>query len=255
MRQTPKGTISIVSHGHGPLVGHLLRDLALQDDIAEWLVVLTLNIPEEINEEDLKGLRAIIVRNEGAKGFGANHNAASKVAEGYLFAIVNPDIRLPTTDMLVQFVSMEWDMSQPALRAPIVVAPDGTREDSVRRNLSVPNLIHRTRNRASGWEVDPEGTDFYWLAGMFLIAPLVTFRALGGFDERFRLYCEDYDLSARWRLAGGRVEVIKTVEVVHDARRDSRRSFRHMRWHVASLLRVWRSRPFWKIVTAPRREA
>lgn len=255
MRPTPKGTLSIVSHGHGPLVRQLLRDLAIQDDIAEWLVVLTLNIPEDIDEEDLRGLRATIVRNKNPKGFGANHNAASAVAEGDLFAIVNPDIRLPTTDLLVQFASMEWDTPQPVLRAPIVIAPDGTREDSVRRNLSVPNLIHRARNRTSGWEADPESSDFFWLAGMFLIAPLITFRALGGFDERFRLYCEDYDLSARWRLAGGRVEVIKTVEVVHDARRDSRRSFRHMRWHVASLLRVWRSRPFWKIVTAPRREA
>lgn len=257
MPQSTKGTISIVSHGHGILVRHLLRDLAAQDTIADWLVILTLNIPEEIGpgeivDADLTGLRARLVRNKDPKGFGANHNAASSIAEGELFVIVNPDIRLTAPDTLARLAAMEWHDPQPALRAPVVVAPDGGREDSVRRNLTVPNLIHRVRNRAAGWEADPDGSTFFWLAGMFLVAPLDMFRALGGFDERFRLYCEDYDLSARWHLAGGRLEVIRTLTVMHDARRDSRRSARHLRWHLTSLLRVWRSRPFWKIVAARR---
>ncbi|UVO50920.1 hypothetical protein M0208_10480 [Sphingomonas sp. SUN019] len=206
-----------------------------------------------MGDDDLAGLRATVLRNTKVKGFGANHNAASAIAEGDLFAIVNPDIRLLASDTLAQIAVMEWRKPRPALRAPIVIAPDGTREDSVRRNLSVPNLIRRARHRATGWETDPTAPGFFWLAGMFLIAPLDTFRALGGFDERFRLYCEDYDFSARWRIAGGRMEVIQGLEVVHDARRDSRRSLRHLKWHLSSLLRVWRSKPFWKIVVAQRR--
>jgi GT2 family glycosyltransferase len=248
MPHTTHGTISIVSHGHGPLVRNLLRDLVAQDDIDNWHVILTLNIPEDISESDLAGLRATVVRNSRLKGFGENHNAAAEMAQGELFVIVNPDIRLIAPDTLVQLVAEEWGGDRPALRAPIVVAPDGGREDSVRRNLSLFNLLHRARHRVDGWEADPTGPEFFWLAGMFLIAPIDTFRALGGFDERFRLYCEDYDLSARWRIGGGRVEIMPNLKVVHDARRDSHRSFRHMKWHVASLLRVWRSAPFWKIV-------
>lgn len=250
MHQTTKGTISIVSHGHSQLVRHLLRDLAEQHGIADWLVLLTLNIPENLGEADLAGFRAKVVRNPAPKGFGANHNAAADLAEGDLFVIVNPDIRLLAPNTLAQLAAMQWKGKQPVLRAPVVVAPDGTREDSVRRNLSLTNLVHRARHRADGWEADPTGTAFFWLAGMFLIAPLDTFRTLGGFDEGYRLYCEDYDLSARWRLAGGRVEVIQSLEVVHDARRDSHRSLRHMKWHLASLLRVWRSPAFWRIVAA-----
>lgn len=253
MHRTVQGTISIVSHGHGDLVRHLLRDLASQRGIEDWHVVLTLNIPEKFGEDDLAGLNATIVRNDTMKGFGENHNAAARIAHGALFAIVNPDIRLPAPDTLQELAAAEWHDPAPMLRAPIVVAPDGTREDSVRRNLSLPNLIARSRNRnRAGWEADPAGTNFFWLAGMFLVAPLDTFRSLGGFDERFRLYCEDYDLSARWRLAGGGVQVMPTLQVVHDARRDSHRSFRHMKWHVTSLLRVWTSATFWKTVAAER---
>lgn len=240
-----RGTISIVSHGHGPLIRQLLGDLAGQAGIENWLVLVTLNIPEPF--EDIAGLRLRVIRNDAPKGFGANHNAAAALAEGALFVIVNPDIRLPGHETLRRIAELDWG-GKPALRAPVVVAPDGAREDSVRANLSPPNLVRRAAGRASGWEVDPDGPGFFWLAGMFLIAPLDRFRALGGFDERFRLYCEDYDLCARWRIADGRIELIRDLCVVHDARRDSRRSLRHLRWHLASLLRVWASAPFWRVM-------
>lgn len=248
MRQAIKGTISIVSHGHGSMIKQLLQDLARQKGIEDWLVILTLNIPENIEDVDLSDLHVIRVENTHPKGFGANHNAAANNAEGNLFLIVNPDIRLVAPDTLRQIAAMEWNDQRPALRAPVVIAPDGAREDSVRRNLSLPNLLFRSLQQKNGWEANPEKREFFWLAGMFLIVPIGTFRALKGFDEGFRLYCEDYDLSARWHLAGGRVEVIQSLEVVHDAQRDSRRSLRHMRWHVASLLRVWLSVPFWRVV-------
>lgn len=252
MSGTIKGTISIVSHGHGALVRALLDDLRSQQNIADWRIILTLNIPEPgddpLGEPDLSGLDGTVIRNAAPKGFGANHNAAAKIAEGEIFLIVNPDIRVPSADTLSRLCAMSWRKPSPALRAPVVIAPGGTREDSVRRNLSLPNLIRRARNRQEGWEADPAKSGFFWLAGMFLIAPLDTFRLIGGFDERFRLYCEDYDLSARWRLMGGDVSIIPDLKVVHDARRDSHRSWRHMRWHLESLMRVWTSRTFWSVV-------
>ncbi|WP_150131866.1 glycosyltransferase family 2 protein [Sphingomonas carotinifaciens] len=240
-----QGTISIVSHGHGPLVVNLLQDLARQREIERWLVIVTLNIPEPF--EPVPGLRMTVIHNNAPKGFGANHNAASVKAEGALYAIVNPDIRVEDDRFLQRLGMLDWEDGMP-LRAPIVVAPSGTEEDSVRRNLSIPNLFARRHRRSSGWEADPASSEFFWLAGMFLIAPIVRFRALSGFDDRYRLYCEDYDLCARWRIAGGRVELIRDLRVIHDARRDSHRSMRHLRWHIASLLRVWRSAPFWRIV-------
>lgn len=240
-----QGTISIVSHGHGSLVRNILQDLSRQVHIENWLVIVTINIPEQF--EPVSGLRMNVIYNDCPKGFGANHNAACDQAEGEIYAIVNPDIRMTDDRFLEKLTKLDWKEGSP-LRAPVVVAPDGTEEDSVRRNLSLPNLFLRRRRRSTGWEADPEASEFFWLAGMFLIAPIIQFRELGGFDDRFRLYCEDYDLCARWRLAGNRVELIRDLRVVHDARRDSHRSMRHFRWHLSSLCRVWRSKSFWRIV-------
>lgn len=240
------GTISIVSHGHAALIRTLLDDLAGQDGIANWFVLVTINIPETFETRD--GLNLKIIRNDTPKGFGANHNAAATAAEGALFLIVNPDIRLTRSDTLERIARADW-RGRPALRAPVVVSPDGGIEDSVRGNLSIPNLARRMIRKRPGWEKNPgESGSFFWLAGMFLIAPLDAFRTMKGFDERFRMYCEDYDLSARWRVNGGRVELLEDITVIHDARRDSHGSWRHLRWHLISLVRVWGSRTFWKIV-------
>ena len=242
-----KGSISIVSHGHGKLLAEILSDLADQEDIKNWLIILTFNVPEEFDASEHRGLQIKIVRNKSPRGFGANHNAAAAIAKGCLLAIVNPDIRLIERDTLVKFSSMHWSVFKGQLRAPVVLTSDGEKEDSVRRNISLPNLLYRTRKRKSGWEADPSGTAFFWLAGMFLISRRDAFLEIGGFDERFFLYCEDYDLSARWRLSGGSVELTEHIEVVHNARRDSHRSLQHLKWHLRSLLRVWSSRAFWKV--------
>lgn len=239
------GTISIVSHGHAALIRTLLDDLIGQANIANWLVLVTINIPEQFEERD--GLNLKVIRNDVPKGFGANHNAAAAVAEGALFLIVNPDIRLTQPDTLDRIARADWG-GRATLRAPVVLSPDGGIEDSVRGNLSVPNLLRRVIRKRSGWEINPKTESFFWLAGMFLIAPLNAFRAMNGFDERFRMYCEDYDLSARWRMNGGLVELLEDISVIHDARRDSHGSWRHLRWHLDSLFRVWGSRTFWQIV-------
>jgi GT2 family glycosyltransferase len=91
------------------------------------------------------------------------------------------------------------------------------------------------------------GQPFYWLAGMFLLARADAFQAVGGFDERFFLYCEDYDLCARFYGAGYALASVPAASAVHDAQRDSHRAFKYLRWHVGSLLKVWTSRAFWRV--------
>jgi GT2 family glycosyltransferase len=76
---------------------------------------------------------------------------------------------------------------------------------------------------------------------MFLAIRSEAFEAIGGFDERYHLYCEDVDLCARLRLAGWQLRQARDAVVVHDARRASRRSLRHLGWHLASMTRLWRS--------------
>ena len=64
-----------------------------------------------------------------------------------------------------------------------------------------------------------------------------TFSSIGGFDEKFFLYYEDVDLCARLRMLGHEIRQERSVEAIHDARRQSRRNPRFTCWHLASMTR------------------
>jgi hypothetical protein len=49
-------------------------------------------------------------------------------------------------------------------------------------------------------------------------------------------------------MAGKEVILCPTVEVVHDARRQSHTSLRYFTWHVVSMLRFFMSAPFARLV-------
>jgi GT2 family glycosyltransferase len=140
------------------------------------------------------------------------------------------------------------------LLAPRVLGADGTPEDAVRANLTPLSLLtrHGLQKRKALQPSEPacRGRRFYWLAGMFMLLRSTAYRAVGGFDERFFLYCEDYDLCARLYLAGNAIMLVEQASVIHEAQRDSRRSSKHLRWHLQSLGRVWRSRAFWRVLSS-----
>jgi N-acetylglucosaminyl-diphospho-decaprenol L-rhamnosyltransferase len=248
LTQPPRGTISVVSHGHGDLLRLLLCDIASQSDACNWLVIITLNVAENLEKSELFGLNARIVHNKTPLGFAANHNAAAQISEGRIFIVCNPDIRIVEPHFLSSIAARSDLMERPTLFAPKVVSPKGEVEDSVRENITLPRILGRLWSGKSGWELDINSGKFFWLAGMFLVADRKFFKMIGGFDPQYHLYCEDYDLSARWWLAGGEIRVLDDLKVIHDARRSSKRSLRHFRWHINSMIRTWLSAPFWRIL-------
>lgn len=243
-------TISIVSHGHGAMLRELLKDLSGQQQIDTCRVVLTLNLAgEELNTDDYPLLDITLIRNDIPKGFGANHNAAFKHCDSPWFIVLNPDIRLPDSTVIRNLVTQKPADSD-GIRAPLVGNSQGGWEDSVRLNLSPLSLARRVLGKREPYSPDGEsklGRPFYWVAGMCMIVSSHVYEKIGGFDERLFLYCEDYDLCVRTYLAGYTTDLVKDVHVIHDAQRDSHRSSKHMRWHFASLLRVWTSAAFWKL--------
>jgi GT2 family glycosyltransferase len=230
-------TISIVSHGQAALVDTLLRQLARQS--APGLVrrvVITLNLPEPVPPDwtVLGAFPVDIVRNLRPASFATNHNRALADCHDGLVAVVNPDIELRGDP----FARLAQAAIQPGvgLVAPRVIEPDGRIADAARDLLTLGSVLARTLLRRRQASAAPA-----WYAGMCLMLPARAWQAMRGFDERFRMYCEDFDLCARLRLAGYLLVQAPEAEVVHAARRSSNRNLRPMVWHVASLLRVWAS--------------
>ncbi|RZL54348.1 MAG: glycosyl transferase, partial [Variovorax sp.] len=85
-----------------------------------------------------------------------------------------------------------------------------------------------------------------WIPGLFMLFRTEAFARIHGFDERFFMYGEDFDVCARLALSGWKIQVAEGLRARHEAQRASHSSRRHLWWHVSSLLRVWTSGAFWR---------
>ncbi len=232
-------TVSIVSHGQNALVNALcedLRRLARRD----LHIVLTENCRDSIAlARDDTSIEVVV--NDEAKGFGANHNAAfSRCATPY-FCVCNPDIRL-TADPFPALLEVLVPAAA-AVAGPLVRSPSGGVEDSARRFPTAGQLLRKLVSAPSGpdYAIDEGPVDVDWIAGMFMLIKRERFAGICGFDERYHLYYEDVDLCQRLWVGGHRVIFQPRAEIVHDARRASRRNLRLMLRHAASAFRYLRS--------------
>lgn len=242
-------SISVVSHGQGDLVGRVLADLAGFVDATRFEVILTQNIPEQLpfSVKDFP-YPVKIVANSSPKGFGANHNAAFRFADGEWFCVMNPDIRSngnPFPDLLGCLAN-----SGVGVAAPLVLGVQGEIEDSARRFPSPLKILCKALGGCKGSDYAITDSPVYpdWVGGMFMLFPSSVYVKAGGFDERFFLYYEDVDLCARLRLLGNEVILCPRAKVVHHARRSSHRNLRYLRWHMGSMMRFFFSRVYWHVM-------
>ncbi len=236
-RPTPRFSLSVVSHGQAGLLATVLADLASVKP-PDFEVIVTFNIAEPEPVLDDCPFPIQVIRNERPKGFGANHNQAFRAARGELFAVINPDIRMPALDLAV----LEWPFADKKTGAcgPLVVDGSQRLQDSARRFPTLATLLCRLIERRHAadysWRNDPIVVD--WLAGMFIVFRRAAFAQVDGFDERrFFMYYEDVDIAKRLGKHGWRSVLQPAAQVIHDAQRASHRDLKHLRWHVISAAR------------------
>jgi N-acetylglucosaminyl-diphospho-decaprenol L-rhamnosyltransferase len=246
----PITSISIVSHGQAHIVESLL--LALAKSKNETEVIVTINVPSLEPAGWIESLEATPrlrwVLNDTQKSFAANHNCAANIATGDFFCILNPDISLSDrladkndwTSVLTVLREQAGDSST-GLAYPTQTDTEGKMLD-FERTLVTPNQIV-LRHIFAASRIQINAVD--WVSGACMMFRTEVFRALGGFDERYRLYCEDVDICLRLQLAGYKL-VKAPCAVVHDCRRQTMRSRQHFTWHMQSLMQLWFSQAFWQ---------
>jgi GT2 family glycosyltransferase len=157
--------------------------------------------------------RAQLIVSPTNLGFASAANLGAADAEGELVVLLNPDA----------IVQPGWAA---AIREPYerggwaawmaLVTMDG----GAVINTS-GGILHFTGLGWAGQAGRPvaEGprapTDVGFLSGACLAIPATTWQSLGGFPERYFMYCEDVDLSLRLRLRGGRLGVMPNAIAVH----------------------------------------
>jgi GT2 family glycosyltransferase len=167
-------------------------------------------------------------------GFGANHNLAFVHCKTPWFAVLNPDIEFPFGNPFPALLDAMIDDDRLGAVAPALVQPVTLQIEANRRVVTPLELISR---RLPGYEPPNEPE---WLVGAFLLMRSDAYKALGGFDERFGLYCEDVDLGMRIRQGGWIIRRLEDVKIVHLTQRNSHRRVKYSLIHILSLLRLWR---------------
>jgi GT2 family glycosyltransferase len=165
-------------------------------------------------------------------GFGRACNRGVAELREPVCALVNPDVEL-IDDSLLSLAAQALDRVRPErLLAPLVLNPDGSRQDTVHplpgtiadlmRALVPPAL-------APGTGLAPWGASapraVGWAVGCALVARTDTLRRLGPFDERIFMYGEDLDLGLRAAQAGIETWFWPATRVVHHRAHSSGRAF------------------------------
>jgi GT2 family glycosyltransferase len=190
-------------------------------------------------------------------GYGRGHNLPIResVRQFRYHLISNPDIQLGPGVLKTLYDVME-QRPHIGLAMPEVRGPDGVRHYLCKRAPSpidyLPSWLApaawRAKRRAHfemrdcsyDEEMHPE-----CLSGCFMFMRSSVLQRLGGFDDRFFMYFEDFDLSRRVRQIADTL-YFPRAHVIHEHRRGHRRSLRLLRIFGTSAVRYFNKWGWWE---------
>jgi GT2 family glycosyltransferase len=235
--------------------------------LADWSVILVDNGSQQADLQALLarlGLTAQLLCGHGNVGYGRGHNMAlakqaltgpaSTDLHNNFHLVLNPDVSLQP-DTLVQ--GLRYLAAHPAAVAvaPAITDAAGQQEPACRRNPSVFDFLlrgfapaalrRRFSRRLARYEMrdlpdDRATADVPIISGCFMLFRQCVLQNLGGFDPRYFLYFEDYDLSLRAR-AHGTLDYLPAMRITHLGGNAAGKGLRHVAMFMRSALRFFNS--------------
>jgi N-acetylglucosaminyl-diphospho-decaprenol L-rhamnosyltransferase len=169
---------------------------------------------------------ARIVDAPGNVGYARAANLGIAATDAPVVAVVNADVELKPGVAAAMLAALDADARLGAV-GPRILNLDGSVYPSARTDPSLFvalahaafGLVWRTNpwtRRYRQLDVDPTvRRDVDWVSGAALWLRREALDDIGGWDERYFMYMEDFDLCLRLRRAGWRIEFQPSGEVVH----------------------------------------
>jgi GT2 family glycosyltransferase len=189
---------------------------------------------------------------ENNVGFGGGNNIAIHSLDSHFHLILNPDVELAEDTLSTALSRLESDPGI-VLLSPYVSSSSGSQEFLCKRYPSVMVLLLRAfapefvgrffKRQLDDYEMrdlctSSTETDVVLASGAFMLVRTKAMLAVGGFDERYFLYFEDFDFALR--LAHfGRLVFYPTTKIVHHGGYAASKGWRHMRMFVTSGIRFF----------------
>jgi N-acetylglucosaminyl-diphospho-decaprenol L-rhamnosyltransferase len=203
----------------------------------DWVRTIVVdNASPDCSGDAVDDLPLTLVRAEENRGFGAGCNLGWRAGSAPAVLFLNPDATISGDCLRALTVVFETEPDT-GIVGPRIVDDEGVLDFSIRRfprlrsTFAQAVFAHRLAPGAD-WtdEVvrDPgryEATgDADWLSGACLLVRRDLLVELGGFDERFFMYCEDTDICRRSWDHGRRVRFVAKATAGHEGGQSAPRS-------------------------------
>jgi GT2 family glycosyltransferase len=180
-------------------------------------------------------------------GFGYGHNAAIESLTSDYHLVLNPDVELES-DTLRSGLCFLGENEDVVLLSPKVFGREGEQEYLCKRYPSVlvlllrgfaPRFLHRLfRRQLANYEMrdvcSGEGhVNVAIASGCFMLMRTPVLRSVGGFNDSFFLYFEDFDLSLRLEQRG-RLVFDPAMRIVHHGGYAASKGWQHLRYFITS---------------------
>jgi GT2 family glycosyltransferase len=197
---------------------------------------------------------AKLISGHGNIGYGRGHNLAIAQANSEYYLVLNPDVQL-AADALAQALAFMDSHPDCGLLAPAVRDEGGDLQYLCKRYPSVLDLL--LRGFAPSWVRGRFGvrlgryemrdlvneSELVWdpaiVSGCFMLFRTEVLEAVGGFDSRYFLYFEDFDLSLRTARVA-RLAYVPQVRIVHHGGAAARKGPAHVFMFLSSAIKFMR---------------
>ncbi|MBN1365156.1 MAG: glycosyltransferase family 2 protein [Syntrophaceae bacterium] len=186
-------------------------------------------------------------------GYGRAHNwAINHSADSHYHLIMNPDVFITegTIEKLVAFMNANTDVG---VVCPRVLNEDGSDQYLNKRypNIMdlfirrfVPRIFHRLfKRRMAHYEMRDIGYDKAYdvevMSGAFMFCRKEVLKLISGFDPRYFLYFEDFDLSRKFQQHGFRTAYYPNASVVHVWERTAHKNIKITMIFIANMFRYF----------------
>src|SRR5688500_6058110 len=228
---SPDLSIIIVNWNGGELLRRCIESVASHPPACSWEIILvdnasTDNSLEWVRSANLPNLR--LVENKDNLGFGKANNLGFKLSSAPLLFLLNNDAEVQE-GAIDRLISTIKSGARVGACGPRIINPDGSLQISVWRNPPTPwamivgafRLYRLLPRRVAGelllgpyWNHDRRRT-VNMLMGAAMLVKREVVDQLGGFDERFHMYAEDFEWCLRIVRGGWEIGFEPDAVVLH----------------------------------------
>ena len=217
--------VVIVSYRSRDVIRRAVEHLAAQPDIS---VIVVDNASGDGSLDEVAELQVTARQLERNVGFAAGCNEGWRLGSAQYVLFLNPDARIDPASVRRLALVLDEGPSV-GIAAPLIRDAAGALEYSQRRfprlvsTFSQALFLHRLFPRRAWVDElvrDPtayaERRSVDWVSGACLLVRRELLERLGGWDERFFMYCEDVDLCKRVRDLGFAVVFEPATVAMHE---------------------------------------